>query len=68
MKTTMRKKRRIRCNAWGNTYGYEGATRAKDFGTDELAAARWLADAVAFESEAQQTREWIKATFKTGKL
>lgn len=68
MKTATTPKRRIRCNAWGNTYGYVGARRTKDFGTDELAAARWLANPDKFEADAAETRAWLKKTFKAGKI
>lgn len=36
------KKRRIRCNVWGNTYGYEGTRRTQDFGLDTAEAEHWL--------------------------
>jgi hypothetical protein len=33
--------RRVRCNVWGNWYGYEGTRRAAEFGTDEETAEDW---------------------------
>jgi hypothetical protein len=40
--TTIKGKRKIRQNIYGNYKGYIGVRQMHDFGTDEIAAGHWM--------------------------
>jgi hypothetical protein len=57
-------KRKIRINAWGNWYGYEGAKRVIEFGTDERAANEWLVNPEKYLSEKKELTLWLTRKIK----
>ena len=57
-------KRRIKRDVWDNWYGYEGAKRVIDFGTDERAANEWLEDPEKYLADKQERSSWLTRNFK----